>query len=391
MTLTPRLYACSFASAGDLNHVLRLLRGETGVSPVRIELLPVSTCQRHELFVLTSESFHPPVNTLRTFESADAALRLFQIAAGVLSDIPGEVAVAHQVRRAMRAALRQGLAGTDLAKLVRRALRSGDLLRERVRRSAPILELTDLLPPLIAPGTRVILLGAGALGRNIAACGLALSAWGTRTPRQPNQRTIKSALQQLRPGDTLIAALAGDREPFSIEVDDITSIDLGESPTIRYAHSTRHASAWTLTDVIEHSRQRLTPQVQAVARAAHRLPAQAEAALAETLCPQIRSINRAISVFRERIVDAELNRLGSILEACDDATAQTIRRSVNHAAARSTHPLHEYVNALGRQGRAGDARLLVDHILGSRIGIAAHASIDGGTGISPERVKEEQT
>jgi glutamyl-tRNA reductase len=124
MTVAPRLTSYVFMHSAQLERAIdafvRFSDDEDS-----IEFVPVQTCQRKELFVLARAQVPHPGDALRAFEGADAALRLFQVVAGVLSDIPGERAVALQVRRSIRDALRNRQAGMSLAKLFRSALRAG--------------------------------------------------------------------------------------------------------------------------------------------------------------------------------------------------------------------------------------------------------------------------
>jgi hypothetical protein len=228
----------------------------------------------------------------------------------------------------------------------------------------------------------VVLLGSGNLGRSLhAAISKACHGsivWATRRPRCPQHIAIDQALAELRADDCLLAALAScdyflDADTFK----GVHTIDLCEPRAIRNADV-------TAGEIIEQSRDRLAPQTCAINRASHRLTAIAEAALAECICPAIKSLNRAISAFRTRIVEAEFARLSPLLAMLDEEKVEAVRRSIRHAAARTSHPLHEYVNALGRMGRAAEAQLLVDHILGSRIGIGDETSngtvrVHGGT------------
>jgi hypothetical protein len=159
------------------------------------ELLPIRTCQRHELFALVLGDYLQSITEAdSTCDGSDAATRLFAIAGGVLSDLPGERAVAEQVRNQLRLALKRRQAGSVLAKLARRALRSGEKLRDRVIETTPILELADLVTQFISGSSSrglqpagITLLGAGRVGKSLHAAlqqrGLTIDCWATRHPR----------------------------------------------------------------------------------------------------------------------------------------------------------------------------------------------------------------
>lgn len=369
---TPKLLAWRFADALSLDAAAQCLASCAVVK----ELLPIRTCQRYELFALiTGDDSFTVDGAIHTFDGSDAATRLFAVAAGSLSDIPGESAVAEQVRDQLRMALKHRRAGTILAKLTRRALSSGAKLRARVRETTPVLELADLVTALInehqscgRPLTGISVIGAGRVGQSVhaalARAGHTIDTWATRRPRNGAHTSINDALQQLSAADFLVVALGEGAPPIYARnlPTDVTTIDLSIPPAIDRA-------TLTLRDVIEQSRKRLEPQRDAVERASHRLKARAESALAETLCPAMSTINESIARFRGAIVDAEYRRLASTLEHLPADEADRIRRSIRHTAARCVHPIHEYVNTLGRHGRVDEARTVVDHLLGTRVGM----------------------
>ncbi len=373
---------------------LRDCAAELRQNPNLQELLPLVTCERHELFAIVREnSIGPDLQV--SFTGPDAALRLFQIAAGVLSAIPGERSIAQQLTTQLRQACRSGEAGTLLSALVRRACSAGEKLRERVERETPVLELPELVAQFISDRLRdgadrpITLLGSGELGRGIATSlasrGPAPTRWATRSlrPESPATCSIEHALAALERDAILITALGGDEPiPLPNERHDLFTIDLGSPRNLEHADV-------TMTDIVEVSRAQLEAQRIGVERAAHRLPARAEAALAETLCPRMTGINRSIAQFREAIVERELIRMEPILKKLSGEDAEKLRKSIQHTAARTAHPMHEYANALGRQGRADEAQCMIDHLLGTRIGWGEARRVgDGATeGQSDEGVE----
>lgn len=391
---TPRLYCVQMHDPSAIDVLLEELRCDSTVR----EALPLCTCQRCEIVLLASDELPELKNMTQIAVDGDAAERLFAIASGALSDIPGERAVAEQLRRQLRAALKTGHAGTNLAKLARRALSASEELRERVEQETPILEVADLIVKHVADDSRITLLGGGMVGHSIHAAleraELTPTIWATRNPQgatgsplaatradaqhtpkestaSPDKtsrgtrptHTIHEALTSLNETDILITALGQlesplDASPLPVHV---TTIDLGVPANLS-------RPTWTYQSIIKQHDSLLEAQRGRVERAAHRLRAKAEAALAETLCPTMTEINGSIAQFRQAIIDAEMKRLAPTFDSLPEREADELRRSIRHTAARCVHPLHEYVNTLGRQGRAEDAALVVDHLLGSRVG-----------------------
>jgi glutamyl-tRNA reductase len=371
----PALMNWSFPSREALDAAVKALIENPHVK----ELLPIRTCQRHELFALVLGDYLQSITEAdSTCDGSDAATRLFAIAGGVLSDLPGERAVAEQVRNQLRLALKRRQAGSVLAKLARRALRSGEKLRDRVIETTPILELADLVTQFISGSSSrglqpagITLLGAGRVGKSLHAAlqqrGLTIDCWATRHPRAvasgPNC-SIEQALSQLHEHSILIVALGEGARPINADElpSSILTIDLSVPRAVTN-------STMTLRDLIDQSQGLLERQRNAVERASHRLRARAEAALAETLSPSMAAINDTIARFRNAIIDAEYRRLAPQFEQMSAADAERMRRSIRHTAARCVHPIHEYVNALGRQSRVDEARTVVDHLLGTRVGV----------------------
>lgn len=357
----PKLVCWAFTSDADAEIAMTACRGVA-------EAILLCTCLRRELYVLGQ--FAPPRGQ-SIAEDEDAALRLFQIASGVLSVMPGEGAVSQQIRAALRAARRSHAIGARLAKLVKAALAAGEQLRARVREQCPIHELGDLVATTVAArGSekgRIALFGAGhaavEIGRALHARGLSVDVWATRTPRRAGQVGLPQGIAMLPEHDIVVTAL-GDA-PNVINADHCRPgallIDLGVPGNIA-------GPALTMHDLAALQREMLEPQQSAVERSAHRLPALAASAFAQMVSPEIAGVGASIQRFREAIVVAEFERLESLLASMEPTAAETVRRAIRHTAARCTHPLHEYVNQLGRQGRSGDAATMVDHLLGSRVG-----------------------
>jgi glutamyl-tRNA reductase len=160
----------------------------------------LSTCQRTEVYVEAPDGPHDAARVrdawttatdragaavaaghLRTRVGAEAAAHLFAVVGGRRSATVGESHVVDQVRCALARAQRQGRLGTELDRLVQQALRTGR--RIRALDDAPpgaglvqrALDLAGRHVP-VGPGTRVLVVGAGTLGREAARAAAARGA-----------------------------------------------------------------------------------------------------------------------------------------------------------------------------------------------------------------------
>jgi glutamyl-tRNA reductase len=123
------------------------LLNELASAPAIQEAAAISTCNRTEIFLATSDSVGaeslalgvlareagtPPtelVGRLYSLRGADAALHLFRVTAGLDSMIIGEAEVQGQVKRAYELALVEGATGPLLNRLFRGALAAGKRAR----------------------------------------------------------------------------------------------------------------------------------------------------------------------------------------------------------------------------------------------------------------------
>ncbi len=323
----------------------------------------LSTCLRNEIFVLGGQV---SLGGRCIASGTDAAERLFAICAGMLSNIPGEQAVADQVRRALRAAQRRSQASARLSKLVRSALRVGADLRARVRESTPILELPDVILCEISDLNRrseVLIVGRGRLSTTIwdrfIQCGF-------ESVRQVPFADLAELLQA-ETFDLVIGATSTRHDSMPCTVRATQKVlDVSCPPVLVNADL-------KLDGLVERHERMLLPQRETLARVAHRIPALADAALAEAVSPGISHQALAIGKFKAEVIAAELSRLTPILSQLPSHEAEKIRRAIRHTAARCVHPIHEYVNQLGRQARADEAQDVVDHLLGSRVGYSRPA------------------
>ncbi|MFF1530247.1 NAD(P)-dependent oxidoreductase [Cellulomonas sp. NPDC058312] len=160
----------------------------------------LSTCQRTEVYVEAPDGPHDAARVrdawttatdragaavaaghLLTRTGAEAAAHLFAVVGGRRSATVGESHVVDQVRCALARAQRQGRLGTELDRLVQQALRTGR--RIRALDDAPpgaglvqrALDLASARVP-VGPGTGVLVVGAGTLGREAARAAAARGA-----------------------------------------------------------------------------------------------------------------------------------------------------------------------------------------------------------------------
>jgi glutamyl-tRNA reductase len=172
----------------EISDVLRSLIANENIQEVAL----VSTCLRTEIYVV-ADRFHDAVDDatallasragrdnvdIEALESVffdrGAAVHLFRVAAGLESVVPGETEVLGQIRRSIERAIDDGTAGPQLEALFRSAIQAG----RRVRNETTIARgTTSFSQAAVAmaqrhlggsfAGTKVVVLGAGALGSGI--------------------------------------------------------------------------------------------------------------------------------------------------------------------------------------------------------------------------------
>jgi glutamyl-tRNA reductase len=163
-----------------------------GTSEV-IGIVALSTCNRTELYA-SCRSFHAGVQELATFLATragvplpelapnlsvfhdDTALRhLFRVAAGAESALVGETEILGQVQRALATAEICGAASPILSRAVRHAVRVGRRARAETGVATGAVSLSWLAVDRAADaldglqGRRVLVVGAGEIGRAVAA------------------------------------------------------------------------------------------------------------------------------------------------------------------------------------------------------------------------------
>ncbi|HVA88022.1 MAG TPA: hypothetical protein VNF73_17080 [Candidatus Saccharimonadales bacterium] len=140
----------------------------------------VVTCHRVELYGSGVESFVAP-NTIDgggafdILEGIDVVRHLCRLAAGLESAVVGEDQVLHQVRESFAAASARGPMGPDLARMFELAIGVGR--RTRAGQRAPRRDLGDVALAWLESATgslhgrRLLIAGAGPMGRALAAAG----------------------------------------------------------------------------------------------------------------------------------------------------------------------------------------------------------------------------
>lgn len=143
------------------------------------EAVMLATCLRSEAYLtaqLPASSVEAwglptdPTATTASLGGADAVRHLFEVAAGVDSEVIGETEILGQVRDAAR----QAPAGTELAQLFRRAVQVSKAVRSRTKIAVGVVALhraaTMMLRERLGPldGAPAVVVGAGQLGRGMA-------------------------------------------------------------------------------------------------------------------------------------------------------------------------------------------------------------------------------
>ncbi|HYX44743.1 MAG TPA: glutamyl-tRNA reductase, partial [Acidimicrobiales bacterium] len=162
----------------------------------------LSTCMRTEVYVV-AERFHGAAQDVRNFlselafvppeEFSDhlytyvdeaAAAHLFAVAAGLDSLVPGESQILGQVRDAWERARAEGAAASRLSALFRRAVEVGKRARTETAIGRGITSVAHAAVAMAADrlgtlaGRRIVVLGAGEMGKGTASALAAAGAGG---------------------------------------------------------------------------------------------------------------------------------------------------------------------------------------------------------------------
>ncbi len=173
------------------------------------EAVVLSTCNRTEVYVI-AEKFHgafsdvrnslgelaflPPedfADHLYVYYDNDAARHLFRVAAGLDSDVVGEVEILGQVRTAWQQSQREATVGPQLNMLFRHALEVGKRVRTETGISQHVASVSSAAVAMAGArlgrveGARILVLGAGEMGegmvRSLVAAGASEVGVANRT------------------------------------------------------------------------------------------------------------------------------------------------------------------------------------------------------------------
>lgn len=157
------------------------------------EAVFLSTCLRTEVYAVI-ERFHGAIDEVTAVLSAETgvaaeefadqltvhfdrgvAARLFSVAGGLASAVPGEHEVLGQVRRALERAEEERTAGSELTELFRRAITAGRRVRHETTIARGTVSFAQATVDLAAAelgaelaGAPVVVLGAGQLASGVA-------------------------------------------------------------------------------------------------------------------------------------------------------------------------------------------------------------------------------
>lgn len=180
---------------------------QLAAEPARRHAFLLSTCHRVELY-----GFGPrPASLAPASTGADAVRRLLRVAAGLESASLGEDEVLHQVRSA-HAEGGQGLDDPRLRRLVETAIATGRRARAGGRARSRSLEARAVRwLAARSPLRRVLVVGAGHMGRGLAVEAAALGAEVTIGTRRPSasQLDLVTAAERAPEFDGVLVALAG--------------------------------------------------------------------------------------------------------------------------------------------------------------------------------------
>jgi glutamyl-tRNA reductase len=213
----------------------------------------IATCQRVEWYgsgpaaeLAVLRARWPELDVL---DGRHAIEHLLRLAAGLESAIVGEGQVLHQVRVALAGARADGPLTPELGRLVETAIRVGRRSRAggSTRRTIATLALDRLA---LAPGARLLVVGAGAMGvlvaREAAVRGLSVELASRRTELAGRPaRSLADAARSASRVDGIVIALAGT---WDLDVSNVPTlppvVDLSAPPAlsdaIRRALGSRH-------------------------------------------------------------------------------------------------------------------------------------------------------
>jgi glutamyl-tRNA reductase len=316
-----------------------------------LEVVVLSTCNRTEIYARCTH-FHAAVSDVGEFLAAhsgadpedfadhlytyydDAAVsHLFSVAAGLDSMIVGESEILGQVRNAWEAAVREGSATQLLPQLFRHAVESGKRARTetgigRHPVSVPGAAVTVAAEELgNLEGATVLVIGAGAMGRGLAAT---LKSRGVGRLLIANRTHARA--------EALAAELGGEAVLLTDVADVLVDVD----------------ALFTSTAASEILVERATVEMVVACRAGRRLLI-LDVALPRDVDPGVRDVNDVTLLDLDDLKDyaqrsasrrhAEIGKVREILSA-------EIERYRGERAAREVAPLVTALRSLGEDVRA---------------------------------------
>lgn len=196
-----------------------------------VESVLLSTCNRTELFVFADED---PRGILREargeadfffFEGADAVRHVFEVAAGLRSQIPVEDQILGQMKNALAAARAAGSCGPTLRRLFQGAITAGKDIRTEFKKhphetsvaQRAVRRIRETLGGI--EGTRALVVGSGEIGMLCASMladeGAAVSMTrrrcrkdGAKPPRGVNVISYDDRYEAAKRSDVIVGATA---------------------------------------------------------------------------------------------------------------------------------------------------------------------------------------
>lgn len=161
-----------------------------------IEAVLLSTCNRTELCVFSEEDPRALLREARGeadfyfYEGAEAVRHVFEVAAGLCSQIPVEDQILGQMKRALEAAHKTGCCGATLSRLFQSAVTAGKEIRTEVKKrphessvaQRAVRQIKETLGDIA--GERALVIGSGEIGMLCASMLAAAGASVTMTRRR---------------------------------------------------------------------------------------------------------------------------------------------------------------------------------------------------------------
>ncbi|MBC7904380.1 MAG: glutamyl-tRNA reductase [Gemmatimonadaceae bacterium] len=216
------------------------------------ELFILSTCNRTEIYgfaedvthlmqllcTQTEGSYNTFVSLSYTYEGVNAARHLFNVAAGLDSQILGDYEIVGQIRHAVKFSAQHGFIGVYLQRMVDQVMQSSKEIKNQTALSGGTVSVSFAAVQYIrekvarVSDKKILLVGVGKIGRNT--CKNMVDYLGTRNIVLIN-RTEEKAI-------ALAAELGLKSAPIEALAEEITDADMivvatnGSAPTILQSH-----------------------------------------------------------------------------------------------------------------------------------------------------------